>query len=68
MVVEWLSVSCHSDEEEGESTEGETPSSDSLVEFKQVKMYAQNQIILSRVLKEEREQVELLRTLRRECG
>ena len=42
---------------EDHTSGGETPSADSLTEFKQVKMYAQNQIILTKVLNEEREQV-----------
>ena len=43
--------------QEEHASEGETPSNDSLTEFKQVKMYAQNQIILTKVLNEERDQV-----------
>ena len=51
-------VSIFSDEAlEDHTSGGETPSADSLTEFKQVKMYAQNQIILTKVLNEEREQV-----------
>ena len=42
---------------EDHASGGETPSVDSLTEFKQVKMYAQNQIILTKVLNEERDQV-----------
>ena len=42
---------------EDHTSGGETPSADSLTEFKQVKMYAQNQIILTKVLNEEKDQV-----------
>ena len=52
------SISSFSDEAlEEHASGGETPSADSLTEFKQVKMYAQNQIILTKVLNEERDQV-----------
>ena len=44
---------------EEQASGGETPSADSLTEFKQVKMYAQNQIILTKVLNEERDQVRM---------